>query len=107
MIYEMRTYQAMPGKIGAMVSRFKEHTDPLFAKHGFRVVGYWTEAIGDSTKLHYMLAWNDAAEMEQKWKAFGSDPDWVKARAESERDGVLTAKVENRIWRPTSFSALQ
>jgi hypothetical protein len=101
LIYEMRTYQAMPGKIGAMVSRFKEHTDPLFAKHGFRVVGYWTEAIGDSTKLH------DAAEMEQKWKAFGSDPDWVKARAESERDGVLTAKVENRIWRPTSFSALQ
>ena len=29
------------------------------------------------------------AEREKKWTAFMSDPQWISARAESERDGAI------------------
>ena len=48
MIYEMRTYEAMPGKLRALAARFADVTHPFFLKHGFRPVGYWTEAVGDN-----------------------------------------------------------
>lgn len=40
MIYEMRTYEAMPGKLRALVVRFADVTHPLFVEHGFHPVGY-------------------------------------------------------------------
>ena len=104
MIYEMRTYEAMPGKLRALVVRFADVTHPLFVEHGFRPVGYWTEAVGDNNKLHYMLAWEDDAERKAKWGAFRDDPERARAFAESEKDGLLVAKITNRIWEPTAFS---
>ena len=104
MIYEVRTYEAMPGKLRALVARFADITHPLFLKRGFRPVGYWTEAVGENNKLHYMLAWRDHAEREEKWAAFRDDPERVRAFAESEKDGLLVAKIANRIWEATAFS---
>jgi hypothetical protein len=107
MLYEMRVYEAVPGKMGALNRRFANHTHQLFVKHGFHVVGYWNEAIGDSDKLTYMLGWTDLNERFEKFAAFGADPDWQKAREESERDGPLVANIRNSIWRPTAYSPMQ
>lgn len=106
MIYEMRTYEAMPGKLRALVARFADVTHPLFVEHGFRPVGYWTEAVGDNDKLHYMLAWEDDAERKAKWAAFRDDPERARAFAESEKAGLLVAKITNRIWEAALFSPL-
>jgi len=54
-----------------------------------------------------MLAWESMADREQKWSAFFVDPDWQKARAESEADGPINAKVSNQFLAPTKFSAMQ
>ena len=107
MLYEMRVYEAVPGKMAALNRRFAEHTHGLFEKHGIRVVGYWTQLIGDSNKLCYMLAWTDMAERDQWWGAFGADPEWQKVRQESELDGPLAANVHNELWRPTAYSPMQ
>ncbi len=104
MIYEMRTYEAMPGKLRAVVDRFANVTHGLFLRHGFRPVGYWTEAIGDNRKFHYMLAWEDDAERLAKWATFREDPERIRAFAESEKDGLLVAGIQNAIWSLTSFS---
>ena len=105
MIYEMRTYEAMPGKLRTLIDRFGNTTDGLFKKYGFRPVGYWTESIGDSTKLHYMLAWEDDAERLTKWAEFRADPERARVFAETEKDGPLVARITNSIWQPTAFSA--
>ena len=107
MLYEMRCYEAMPGKMGALNRRFKDHTHQLFIKHGFCVVGYWNTLVGDSSKLYYLLGWQDMAERGEKFAAFGSDPDWHKARDESEREGGLVANIHNEIWQPTAYSPMQ
>ena len=106
MIYEMRTYEALPGKLRPLISRFADVTDGLFKKYGFRPIGYWTESVGDNTKLHYMLAWEDDAERQAKWAEFRKDPERATAFAESEKDGPLVSRINNRIWEPTAFSEL-
>ena len=108
MIYELRRYHAMPGKLAALVKRFETTTVHLFEKHGFRQVAYWTVAIGQSNQdLIYILGWDSLDERARKFAAFQSDPDWIAARSKSEGDGPLVASLENEILSPTAFSALK
>ena len=106
-VQELRVYEAMPGKLGALHDRFSNHTMGLFEKHGIENVGYWTEEVGTSNKLLYMLGYDNLADREAKWGAFVADPDWNKLRAETEKDGPINARVNNRILRPTSYSPMQ
>src|SRR5262245_46455717 len=108
MIYELRIYDAMPGKLAALNARFTNATLGLFQKHGIKTVGFWTTYIGPNTNtLTYILAWENLAERQQRWDAFASDPEWLTARAESERDGPLTAQVQSIIMKPTDYSPLK
>jgi hypothetical protein len=106
-LYELRTYHVVPGKLPAVNTRFETQALPLFAKHGINPVGFWTCYIGPSANtLHYMLAWNDLAERERVWNGFASDPEWLAVRAETEQDGPLIELAENMILTPTAYSEL-
>ena len=107
MIYEYRVYEAMPGKLPALNARFREVTIRLFEKHGLKVVGFWETVVGTSNQLHYMLSFQNLGDRERAWAAFGSDTEWLAARAASEKDGPLVARVQNSIWRPTDYSPMQ
>jgi hypothetical protein len=48
MIYELRIYHAVPGRLPALLSRFQDHTLPLWEKHGIRQAGFWTTVVGKS-----------------------------------------------------------
>jgi hypothetical protein len=106
-IYEMRSYEAMPGRRDRLVKRFADVTHGLFLKYGFRPVGYWTESVGDNSKLHYILAWEDDAERVAKWAEFSKDPARARGFPESAQAGPLVARVVNAIWTPTAFSPMQ
>jgi hypothetical protein len=54
-----------------------------------------------------MLEWRDMAEREKKWDAFLKDPEWLKVRTETEKNGPLFSHVSNSLLTPTSFSKLQ
>jgi hypothetical protein len=108
MIYELRIYHCMPGRLPALLNRFQEITLPLWEKHGIRQAGFWTVAIGDSNQdLYYLLAWESLAEREKKWGAFATDPEWIAKRTETERDGPIVASFSNTILQPTAFSSVK
>jgi hypothetical protein len=107
MIYELRIYDVIPGKLQALNDRFANTTLRIFQKHGIEVVGFWTDAVGVSNRITYMVAFNDAAHREQAWRETLSDPELVKAFADSEKDGPLIARMTNTIMRPTAYSPLQ
>ena len=108
MIYELRIYKSVPGKLPALIKRFEQFTLPIWKKHGIRQAGFWTTLIGESNlDLTYMLAWESMAEREKVWTAFMADPEWVKARAETEKDGMLIANVASSFLQPTSFSSVK
>ena len=108
MIHELRVYRVIPGRMPAMLKRFETKTLAIWQRMGIRQVGFWTTVIGaSSTELTYLLEWSSLAEREQKWNAFQADPEWLAARAESERDGPIVETVANSILTPTAFSALK
>ena len=107
-IYELRTYHVIPGRMPAMLKRFREHTTELFEKHGMENVGYWTPVGKEGeSRLIYVLAHDDAEAAKKSWQGFRDDPDWHKARDASEEDGKIVEKVESVFLKPTDFSKLK
>jgi hypothetical protein len=105
MIYELRTYTAMPGRMAELNARFRDQTTKLFAKHGFQCVGFWTYKHGGSSdQLVYMLAWEDQAARDATWAAFQADPEWIAARSASEAGGTLVARLTSDMLVPTDYS---
>lgn len=103
-VYEMRTYFAAPGKLAALQARFRDHTVRLFEKHGITNVGYWLPVENADLRLVYLLSYPSREAREASWKAFQADPDWVAAKAASERDGKLVAKAEALFLSPADYS---
>jgi hypothetical protein len=107
-IYELRVYHCVPGRLPDLNKRFESVTLKLWEKHGIRPVGFWTTLIGESNQdLHYLLEWRDLAERERVWSGFMADPDWLKARAETEKNGQIVASIRNTILAPTAFSKMR
>jgi hypothetical protein len=108
MIYELRTYTAMPGRLPDLHRRFAEITLGCFARHAIRVVGFWTNELGGaSDQLIYILAYDSLADREQKWGGFLADSDRVARFAETEKNGPLVRRLTAQILRPTPYSPLQ
>jgi len=108
MIYEMRVYRCVPGRLPALLARFETVTLKLWEKHGLRPAGFFTTLVGESNQeLTYFLAWESMAEREQKWTAFATDPAWLSARADSEKDGQIVETIANRLLVPTAFSSVR
>src|SRR5580698_11389343 len=108
MIYELRIYRCLPNRLSALLKRFETNTLRIWEKHGSRQAGFCTTVIGESNlDLTYLLAWESLAEREKKWAAFQSDPEWIAARAESEKDGPILTHFSNSILQPTSFSSVK
>jgi hypothetical protein len=108
MIYELRIYRCLPGRLPALLKRFETATLKLWEKHGIRQAGFFTTVIGESNNdLTYMLKWESLAERETLWAAFMTDPDWISARARSEEDGQIVANITSQFLAPTAFSSLK
>ncbi len=107
-IFELRTYTAPDGLLGALDARFGGGETDLFAKAGMTGLAYFhpTDADkGASNTLIYILAHDSREAAAKSWKSFRDDPEWIKMKAESEKPaGPLTSKVESMFLIPTDFS---
>lgn len=107
--FELRVYQATPGKLDNLLARFRDHTTELFKRHGMGQFGYWVpteKKDGAGEKLIYILFHKSPDACQASFKAFRTDPEWVKVKAESEANGSLTVKdgVQSTLMAPTDFS---
>ena len=105
-VFELRTYTTLEGRLPNLNARFKNHTLKLFEKHGMKNVMYWTptdEKTANNTLIY--VIWHASPEAAKKsWDAFRNDPEWHKARDESEKDGKIVAKVEAVYMKTTDYS---
>jgi len=105
--YEMRVYHAAPGKFANLHARFRNHTNRLFQKHGMTLIGYWVpmdQKDGADDTLIYILAYPSRDAREGSWKAFMADPEWQAAFKESEVNGRLVEKAEQKFLQATDYS---
>jgi hypothetical protein len=108
-VFELRTYYAAPGKMEALHKRFREHTNRLFEKHGMTIVGFWSpiDKKQAEEKLIYLLAFPSKEAADKSCAAFKEDPEWVRVKTASERDGKLVERVEFVFMNPTDYSPLK
>ncbi|MDQ1256166.1 MAG: hypothetical protein QG656_762 [Candidatus Hydrogenedentes bacterium] len=105
--FELRTYDAAPGKLDALLARFRDHTLALFIKHGMTNIGYWTNTKPDSSQLVYILAHKSKEAATESFKNFRVDPAWLEAKKNSEVNGSLTTKVDSVFMTPLDYSPLK
>jgi hypothetical protein len=107
-LYELRMYECMPGRLPDVLKNFETIILKQFEKHGIKQAGFWTTVIGESSQtMYYMLVWESLAEREQKWGAFVSDPAYEAGRAKIMANGPTIANAKNFILSPTPFSAVK
>ena len=113
-IYELRVYTTNEGKLDDLHSRFRDHTNKLFKKHGMELVAYWTPSdpgkkfpFKPENTLIYVLAYPSKQAREKSWKGFIGDPEWKKVFAASREDGPIVSKVQSCFMNPTDYSPMK
>ena len=106
-VYELRTYTTEPGKLDALLARFREHTLKLFARHGITSLGYWVPLDakdGAGRKLVYLLGFPSREAATKAWQEFRADPEWQAVRQASEAEGKIVAKVDSVFLTAADYS---
>jgi hypothetical protein len=108
-VFELRTYTAPPGKLDALKTRFRDHTIRIFNKHDMTSIGYFIpqDAPLSGNTLIYVLAHPSREDAKKNWAAFQADPEWVKAKTESEKDGKIVEKADSVFMDPADFSQIK
>jgi NIPSNAP len=107
-VFELRIYHAVPGKVPALESRFRDTASKLLAKHDLKAVGYWVPEgapAWDNTFV-YLLAHPSREEAKKNWAAMFTDPAFQEM-AKSEQADKLVEKVDSAYMRPTDFSGMK
>lgn len=105
MIYELRVYTVVPGRMPEVLARFSNHTTKIWERLGIKPVAFLTPVVAaDSNELTYLIEWESMAEREAKWDTFVRDPEWVVARDASEERGPIVASMANSFLRLAAFS---
>jgi hypothetical protein len=105
-VYELRIYLVVSGRIENLVARFRDHTMKLFADHGIKSIAYWTaldEPVKSST-FFYILEHPSREAAAANWKAFQDDPEWKRVKAKSEENGKLVEKMNSTFLTLTDVS---
>lgn len=108
-VFELRVYTATQGNLGAVLTRFHDHTLRLFEKHGMTNVGYWVPTEGEQAEdtLIYVLRHASRAAAEQSWQAFLNDPEWQEVAVSSNANGAILANIERTFMKATPFSPMK
>ncbi len=107
-VFELRVYHAVPGKLPALESRFRDTASRLPAKHDLKAVGYWVpeDAPASDNTFIYILAHPSREEAKKNWDAMFADPAFQEM-VKSEQADKLVNKVDATYMRPTDFSPMK
>ena len=107
-VFELRVYHAVPDKVPALESQFRDTWSKLLAKHDLKVVGYWVPEgapAWDDTFI-YLVAHSSREEAKKNWDAMLADPE-VQEGIKSEEANKLVEKIDRMYMRPTDFSPMK
>jgi hypothetical protein len=107
-VFELRVYHAVPGKVPALESRFRDTASKLLAKHDLKAVGYWVpdDAPASDNTFIYILVHPSREEAKKNWEAMFADPAFQEM-AKSEKSDKLVEKVDVTYMHPTDFSPMK
>lgn len=108
-VFQLRTYESPSHRDHRRkVEMFHSGEFQIFQRAGFWQVFYGDTLIGPRLpNLTYMLSFPDVSEMNSKWKAFSSDPEWKKLTQSPKFNYEhIVSNVSNLILNPMSYSQI-
>jgi hypothetical protein len=108
-IFQLRTYHLLPGRLDAIQTRFRDHTQALFEKQGLSNYPYWVtvEKDGVQPKLVYLIGHQSKEEFNAAFGRFVADPEWIKVRDASEVSGKIVEKIDSHFYTALPFSPMK
>jgi len=108
-IFQLRTYHLLPGRLDAIQTRFRDHTQALFEKQGLSNYPYWitVEKDGAQPKLVYLIGHLTKEEINAGFGRFVADPEWIKVRDASEASGKIVEKIDVLFYTALPFSPMK
>jgi hypothetical protein len=108
-IFQLRTYHLLPGRLDAIQTRFRDHTQALFEKQGLSNYPYWVtvEKDGAQPKLVYFIGHQSKEEFNAAFGRFVADPEWLKVRDASEVSGKIVEKIDSHFYTALPFSPMK
>lgn len=108
-IFQLRTYHLLPGRLDAIQSRFRDHTQALFEKQGLSNYPYWitVEKEGVQSKLVYLIGHQSKEEFNAAFGRFVADPEWIKVRDASEVSGKIVEKIDALFFTSLTFNPMK
>ncbi|MBV9156310.1 MAG: NIPSNAP family protein [Acidobacteriaceae bacterium] len=108
-VFQLRTYESPSNQDHRRkVEMFHSGEFDVFQRAGFWQVFYGDTLMGPRLpNLTYMLSFPDLSELNAKWKAFGSDPDWKKLNTSPKFNyESIVSNITNLILSPASYSQI-
>jgi len=106
-VFELRVYHALPGKLPALESRFRDKTSKLLARHNLKAVGYWVAEDPSANSFIFIAASSSPEEEKRNWDAMFADPEFQQDVIKAEQAEKTVEKVDVTHMRPTDFSAIK
>lgn len=108
-VFQLRTYESPSNQDHRRkVEMFHSGEFGVFERAGFWQVFYGDTLIGPRLpNLTYMLSFPGLSELNAKWKAFGSDPEWKKLNSLLKFNyESIVSNITNLILSPASYSQI-
>lgn len=108
-VFQLRTYESPSNQDHQRkVDMFHNGEFEIFQRAGFWQVFFGDTLIGPRLpQLTYMVSFPDISEIDVKWDAFRSDPQWKKLSAQPKYSSeAIVSDISNLVLRPASFSQI-
>jgi len=107
-VFELRVYHAVPGKLPALESRFRDTTSKILARHNLNAVGYWVTdgASASDNAFIWVVAYSSPEEGKKNWAAMRADPEFQKVLSAEQAEKTVE-KIDVTYMRPTDFSQVE
>jgi len=106
-LFEIRTYEGYnEDAVRRKVAMFNNGEIDIFLNNDFNPVFYSQDLVGDNLPcLTYMLAFSNMEERDERWKAFGSDPDWKRMSSDPVYANTVS-RIHKTFLEPLPYSQI-
>lgn len=108
-VFQLRTYESPSHQDHVRkVEMFHNGEFEIFQRAGFWQVFFGDTLIGPRLpQLTYMVSFPDISEIDVKWTAFRTDPQWLKLAAQPKYSSeAIVSNIDSLVLRPASFSQI-
>ena len=106
-VYELRIYKANQDRFEHLITRFREYTDRIFARHNMEALGYWAPTDGTTRqkrRVVYVLKHPSRYAAYANWTHFTNDREWQKVLDMPKFRGLLAEKPTSIFMTETEYS---